>query len=267
VLWGRRERGRRGPKAGLTTDAVVDAAVALADADGLDAVSMSSVANRLGFTTMSLYRYVNSKDELLQLMWNASARGAQTLVLRGRSWRTRLREWTTIQREIIDQHPWITQLPMATPPLAPNSLTFVELGLAAMDDTDLPDADKLRVIGLLSSFTLSEARMAHDARRAAQRPAEQRPDEAPNDAPSEASSEAQGTPPPTFESVLRLVVDVDTYPRLHRIAWSAGGSVDAGSDEEAAAFLAGIDTILDGVQVAVERAQRARAARGRRTRS
>ena len=62
---------------------------------------------------------------------------------------------------MIDRHPWITQMPMAAPPLAPNSLTFVERGLETLDGTGLADPDKLRVIGLLSSCTLSEARMAH----------------------------------------------------------------------------------------------------------
>ena len=90
------------------------------------AVSMARVAKELGFTTMSLYRYVTSKDELLQLMWNASAQGAEELVLEGDGWRDRLRMWAMIQREMIDRHPWITQMPMAAPPMAPNSLTFVE---------------------------------------------------------------------------------------------------------------------------------------------
>src|SRR5688572_30415165 len=77
AVWGLRERPRRGPKPGLTLDAIVDAAVALADADGLGAVSMSRVAEKLGFTTMSLYRHVSSKDELLMLMMEAAI-GAPT---------------------------------------------------------------------------------------------------------------------------------------------------------------------------------------------
>src|ERR1700689_4746318 len=128
---------------------------------------MARVATDLGFTTMSLYRYVTNKDELLQLMWNASAQGAEELVLKGDNWRTRLQMWATVQREVLDRHPWITQMPMAAPPLAPNSLTFVERGLETLDDTGLADADKLRVIGLISSYSLSEARMAHDASRGA----------------------------------------------------------------------------------------------------
>ena len=93
LLWGRRERGKRGPRPGLSADAIVEAAVRLADAEGLEAVSMARVAAELGFTTMSLYRHVASKDELLQLMWNASALGAENLVIEGDDWRSRLRTW------------------------------------------------------------------------------------------------------------------------------------------------------------------------------
>src|SRR5216684_5258426 len=113
LLWGRRGRGQRGPKPGLSVDAIVTAAIQLADAEGLEAVSMAHVAEQLGFTTMSLYRHVSSKEELLQLMWNASAQGAEDLVLTGGDWRARLRMWAMVQRQMIDQHPWITQMPMA----------------------------------------------------------------------------------------------------------------------------------------------------------
>ena len=128
---------------------------------------MARVAAELGFTTMSLYRYVASKDELLQLMFNASALGAESLVIEGDDWRSRLRAWAIIQRDMLDLHPWITQLPMAAPPVAPNSLHFVERGLEALDGTGLAESQKIRAIGLISSYTLSEARMANDAARAA----------------------------------------------------------------------------------------------------
>jgi AcrR family transcriptional regulator len=237
LLWGRRQRGRRGPRPGLSVDSIVGAAVALADAEGLEAVSMARVAKELGFTTMSLYRYVTSKDELLQLMWNASAQGAEELVLEGDGWRPRLRKWAIIQREMLDRHPWITQMPMAAPPIAPNSLTFVERGLETLDGTGLADDDKLRVIGLLSSYTLSEARMAHDAARAAAQAA---------------AAGTQAGPAWTFEALLRELVDKRNYPRLHRIAWSAeiGGS-PSGFDEDEE-FLFGVDRILDGVQALIE---------------
>lgn len=242
LLWGRRGRGQRGPKPGLSVDAIVAAAIRIADAEGLEAVSMAHVADQLGFTTMSLYRHVASKEELLQLMWNASAQGAEELVITGDDWRARLRMWAMVQREMIDRHPWITQMPMAAPPMAPNSLTFVERGLEAMDDSGLPDADKLRVIGLISSYTLSEARMAHDAARAAR----------------QAQAAATGTEPLpawTWEGLVREVADEQTYPRLHRLAWSASIGDDSSGWNEEEEFRFGLDRILDGIEVLIRTAQ------------
>jgi AcrR family transcriptional regulator len=223
-------------------DAIVTAAIRLADAEGLEAVSMARVAEQLGFTTMSLYRHVASKEELLQLMWNASAQGAEDLVLAGADWRARLRAWAMIQREMIDRHPWITQMPMAAPPMGPSSLTFVERGLEAMDGTGLPDVDKLRIIGLISSYTLSEARMAHDGARAAR---------------AAAAAAAGGAPVPawTYEALQREFADEQAYPRLHRLAWSASIGDDPAGFDEHEEFLFGLDRILDGVEALIRTAQ------------
>jgi AcrR family transcriptional regulator len=243
LLWGRRGPGKRGPRPGLSADAIVDAAIRLADAEGLEGVSMARVAAELGFTTMSLYRYVDSKEELLQLMWNGSARGAEDLVLEGDGWRPRLRMWAIVQRDMIDLHPWISQMPMAAPPVAPNSLVFVELGLATMDGTPLTDPDKLRFIGLIASYTLSEARMANDALRAAR------------DAAAAAGDGGEPAPLWTFDALLRELADEATYPRLYRIAWTPpGDGGSAGPPSEREEFLFGIDRILDGIQAFMDRA-------------
>jgi AcrR family transcriptional regulator len=234
LLWGRRERGRRGPKPSLSIDAIVEAAIGVADAEGLEAVSMARVAAELGFTPMSLYRYVENKDELLALMWNASAQGVESLVIEGDGWRSRLRTWASVQREMLERHPWITRMPMAAPPLAPNSLTFVERGLETLQETGLPDADKLRALGLVSSYTLSEARMAHDAALAAAR------------------AEASGSPPPpSFEALLRELVDPASYPLLHHIAWTADIGESSSGFDEAQEFAFGLDRILDGIEALI----------------
>ena len=256
LLWGRRARGKRGPRPGLSADSIVDAAVQIADAEGLDAVSMARVAAKLGFTTMSLYRYVANKDELLQLMWNASATGAETLVIEGDGWRSRLRTWAIIQRDMLDLHPWVTHMPMAAPPLAPNSLHFVERGLETMDETGLPDSDKLRIIGLLSSYTLSEARMADDAKRAALAAAETEAagTERAGTEPAEPAGDTGDTgaePPPDYGWLLRELVDERTYPRLYRLAWDPAPDGQLTEREE---FLFGIDLILDGAQALIDRA-------------
>jgi AcrR family transcriptional regulator len=285
LLWGRRERGRRGPRPGLSADAIVTAAMRLADAEGLEAVSMARVAAALGFTTMSLYRYVTNKDELLALMWNASALGAENLVIEGAGWRERLRTWAVIQRDMLDRHPWLTQMPMAAPPVAPNSLHFVERGLATLDGTALTDSEKIRIIGLLSSYTLSEARMVADAVRAAMAAgaSAERPgtlaagtgsageaseaDEANGANRTSGTGEtdeagkatgAGGTnrdgapaPPESYEALLRELVDERTYPRLYRLAWAPEPENPPSEREQ---YLFGVDTILDGVQALVDRA-------------
>jgi AcrR family transcriptional regulator len=241
LLWGRRERGRRGPRPGLSADAIVEAAIRVADAEGLEAVSMARVAAELGFTTMSLYRHVANKDELLQLMWNASATGAQNLVLEGDGWRAKLRMWATIQRDILALHPWIAQMPMAGPPLAPNSMHFVERALDAMEGTGLRSADKMRIIGLISFYTLSDARMANDAARAAKK-----------------AMEAGHSPDPammfSYDALLRELIDEPTFPLLYKLAWSPDTEAPQGARAE---FLFDIDLILDGVQALIDRGREA----------
>ncbi len=255
LLWGRRERGKRGPRPGLSTEAIVSAAIQLADAEGLEALSMARVAAKLGFTPMSLYRYVASKEELLQLMWDGSAVGAESLVIEGDGWRERLRSWAVFQRDMIDLHSWITQMAMAVPPMGPNSLHFVELGLATMDDTPLPDPDKLRFLGLIASYTLSEARMAADARRAAEAAREARAAQGAHQAEytggTGPAADAGTGPPEDYEALLRELVDESTYPRLYRLAW---GPPPASPPTEREQFLLGLDTILDGVQALIDRA-------------
>jgi hypothetical protein len=146
---------------------------------------------------------------------------------------------------MMDRHPWITQLPMAVPPLGPNSLAFVERGLEALDGTGLHDGDKLRVIGLLSSYALSEARMANDAARAARDAI---------DAAAAADADG-GEPPPvwSYEALLRELADEQTYPRLHRLAWTADLGDSPSGFEERQEFLFGVDAILDGVQALIDR--------------
>lgn len=231
LLWGRRERGRTGPKPGLTVDAIVDAAIGLADAEGLDAVSMKRVAAELGFTTMALYRYVDTKDELLAMMWNASAIGLPAVS--GDTWRERLTDWALIQFETLARRSWILELPAARPPAGPASLAWVEQALAALGDTPLSEAAKMSVVGLLSTYTLGEARLQLEERQA----------------------RAEGAAL-DYAALLREVADEDTYPALHHAAWS--GELDqrtqpGGAGFDMDMFRFGLERILDGVELLVER--------------
>ena len=233
TLWGRRSPGSRGPKAELDVDRIVGAAVDIANADGLEAVSMARVAKELGFTTMSLYRHVQNKDELFQLMWNASARTLTDWTPEGTTWRERLTSWALRQREVIEQNIWITQLPMATPPLAPSSLAWVELGLLALDEVEAPDYVKIRVLGLISQHGLIDARMAYDERRA-------------RELAKETGVETD------YGTLVRELADPATYPRLTRLV-SAEEPPEAPADEPHAEYLFDIGLILDGFEAVAGR--------------
>jgi len=231
LLWGRRERGRTGPKPGLTVDAIVDAAIHVADAEGLDAVSMKRVAAELGFTTMALYRYVDSKDELLAMMWNASALGLPTVS--GDGWREWLANWAMVQFDGVCRRTWILQMPMSRPPAGPASLAWVEQALQAMAVTGLTEAEKMGVVGLISAYSLSEARMQYEESRA-----------------------RAATSDTDYAAVLRELVDEQTYPALYQAAWS--GELDEPSAGRPTTFdmdqfRFGLERILDGVQVLIDR--------------
>ena len=231
LLWGRREVGRRGPKPGLSVEAIVAAAIDIANAEGLDAVSMAKVAKAVGFTTMSLYRHVSNKDELLQLMWNASADGVLDFELEGDTWRDRLLSWAMAQREAIARNIWIVQMPMATPPLAPNSVTWMERGLEALDDTGLADGDKLRILGMLASHALIDARMAYDAQQAL----------------------GKGEKPVDYTEILREVVEEQRFPRLHRVAWSGEADEPEPGGDPFAEYRFDLEVILDGIEALIAR--------------
>ncbi|WP_413316644.1 TetR/AcrR family transcriptional regulator [Agrococcus sp. 1P02AA] len=150
VTWGVAALPHRGPKRELSTERIVEAAIELADADGLDAVSMGKVAARLGAAPMSLYRYVTGKDDLLLLMFDTASE--VTVPGSGSTWRERLTEWAMFVRTTYDAHPWLADLPPSSIPTTPNRLAIIEDGLAALEGVRMPDAGKLPTLLLLLGY-------------------------------------------------------------------------------------------------------------------
>ncbi len=134
----------RGRPPAFTRDQVVDAAIAIADAEGLDAVSIRRTAATIGAGAMSLYTYVSDKDRLIDLMVDRIAAGV--------SWPADLLGLANAQRHLMLRHPW---LPAALPNrrLAGRSmLTYLEQGLAALAPTGLAGTAKLEIVALLTGF-------------------------------------------------------------------------------------------------------------------
>ena len=161
LLWGTKERAPRGKKPALTVDAVVQAAIGLADAEGIDQVSMRRVAERLGVGAMSLYRYVPSKLELLDLMLDRiHAEHAEAAAPdEGEPWRARL-EWHARQsRALIQRHPWMLQVRMGQrPPLGPNIMAVFNAVLGAAKDIGLTPAETIAVTELIGNYVQGATR-------------------------------------------------------------------------------------------------------------
>ncbi|NUL43759.1 TetR family transcriptional regulator [Cellulosimicrobium funkei] len=155
AAWGLLETPQRGPTRGLDHHRIAEAAVGIADEEGLTAVTMASVARSLGFTTMSLYRYVSSKDELLRLMQDAAV-GIPAQATLPAVWPAGIKAWADLIRQSYRAHPWLMDLPRdQTAVLMPNTLRAAELGLATMAEVDLDDGEKLGVILLISQHVMS----------------------------------------------------------------------------------------------------------------
>ena len=93
LLWDKEPEGRRGPKPSRSIEEIGAAAGTIADTHGLDAVSMKSVANAIGLTTMSLYRYVDSKDELYAVMLDLAYGPPGLSYPPDAGWRDRITTW------------------------------------------------------------------------------------------------------------------------------------------------------------------------------
>ncbi len=165
-LWGRWDDRGRQAKEGLTLERITRAAVELANADGLAAVSMARVAQRLGFTTMALYRHVASKDELLLLMFN-SAIGSLPELPAGAGWRESLEVWAAHLSVGVLRAPWVVEI-NPTGLNTPMQVALLDLGLQALAGTGLPDGEKAAVLLVVSGHVFSHARTVSDYQRTEQ---------------------------------------------------------------------------------------------------
>ncbi len=129
------------------------AAIELADAEGLAALSMRGVAGKLGLATMSLYRHVDGKDDLIAQMVDAVFGEALLPDTPPEGWRARLTVAARLQWSIYRRHPWLAQLVSITRPQAlPNLLVHGEWALAAIDGRGLDAATMLIVHITLFSY-------------------------------------------------------------------------------------------------------------------
>jgi AcrR family transcriptional regulator len=232
LAWGVAAHPQRGPKRELSIEGIVDAAIEIADAEGLSAVSMSRVAASLGFTTMSLYRYVTSKDDLILLMQEAAGEVVVPDATIERGWREGVTAWVLAIRAAYREHPWIVDVPISGPPMTPNSLAIVDWFLREVRALPLSDGEKMSTLLLLTSYARATSAQDRDLGAAA------------------SAGDPAAVTGESFFATLAEFVTPERFPDLAPV-FAAGGYIadpaqptaDLGDD-----FTFGLERILDGIE-------------------
>jgi AcrR family transcriptional regulator len=238
TAWGLRERRAKGPKPSLSLDRIVAAGVAVAKSEGLAAVSMSRVAAQLGSSTMALYRYVTSKDELLALMMDMAV-GPPPSEPPGAGWREGLTRWAYAERAALLDNPWVLHMPLGGPPMTPNQIAWLEWGLGYLRETVLSAEDKLSVILLLSNFVWRVTTLEYDILEAAKA--------------AGTTVEAAMT---GYGRILARLADPGRFPEVHAAIAEGAFDDEEGDDGMDREFTFGLERILDGVEVLVGKKRR-----------
>ncbi|MBP1992326.1 TetR/AcrR family transcriptional regulator [Paenibacillus eucommiae] len=230
--WGLGKQPKRGPKGELSVKKIVEAAITIADKDGLSAVSMNRVAGSLGFTTMSLYRYISSKDDLLLLMQDSVCEIPIPPEVAGSDWREDMREYVKACIDVFRVHPWFGEIPITSVPVAPNNLLVIDWVLRAMRNFPLNDYEKMSIVLLLSSYSRSCGMIQRDMDRALQ---------------------AGGSPDSfsglDYSAALKQLVKPERFPNLHPVIMSGAYTGENESDNTVGDdFDFGLERILDGIE-------------------
>jgi len=234
LAWGRRAPSGRGPRPALNAERIVAAAVRVANAEGLEAVSMNRVAAELGSSPMALYRHVASKDELLMLMFDLPLEKPPRFP-DDAGWRERLIMWAQAHREGFQRYPWMVRMPISGPPITPNHMAWFDAGLAALADTALTEGEKVGAVLLVSMHVRSNVQLNADIEAA------------------EANTD-QAMVLAHYGAYLRQLINAEDHPAVWRALQAgvfAAEAIEADDD-----FEFGLETIIAGLEALMQRRER-----------
>ncbi|QES50864.1 TetR family transcriptional regulator [Streptomyces venezuelae] len=167
VIWARPPRTGRGPRPAHSRDSIAAEAVGIADAEGIEAVSMRRVAAAVGAGTMSLYNYVPRKEDLYELMVDAVSAEYELAAPTG-DWRADLRGLARQARELMHRHPWLPGLLSPVYGFSPHALRYLEHCLDCLAPLDVTPGEKLELIaavnGAVAAYAANELALAERAR-------------------------------------------------------------------------------------------------------
>ena len=221
---------RPGPRRSLDMHALAAAGVRLADKRGLVAVSMRTVAGEMGVASMALYRYVQSKHELLLMMVDEALGPPQASAAQSGGWRDRLAAWAHAYRDRLQAHPWVMAVPAEEPPILPYQTQWTEAGLDALAATPLTEQQKLSSLVLVTVYVRGQTQLSLGF-----------------DASPDSDAGVR------YGRRLLALADPARYPRL--TAAMTSGSLEDGSDFAASEFTFGLNTVLDGMAARIARQQ------------
>ena len=220
---------RRGPKQKLSVDEVVDAAIEIADRDGLDALSIRGLATALGLGAMSLYTYVPGRNELVVLMVDQVLGRTDLPPLPADDLRARLELVARTQYADVRAHPWLLDVAGVRPWLGPHMAERYEWQLSAVEGVGLDDLEMDQTVALLAGFASNIARAEHAVRRA--------------------ERESGMTDLEWWEANAETLGEVmahRSYPLAGRVGQAAGEAYQAASDPGRELEF-GLDRIVDGL--------------------
>jgi len=230
--WGLVKQPTRGPKGELSVQKIVDAAIAIADKDGLAAVSMNKVASSLGFTTMSLYRYISSKDDLLMLMQDAVGAIEVPPEREDVDWREEMREYVCACVDMFVKHPWFGDISITSIPIMPNTLRIIDWVLRPLRHFPLNDYEKVAILLLISSYARSCGIIMRDQVRAIQ-----------------AGATHETFSGLNYTAALKELVKPDRFPYLYPVIMSGSYTGENEADNTVGNdFDFGLERILDGIE-------------------
>jgi AcrR family transcriptional regulator len=169
LLWDEQQRPARGPKPTVRREEVVLAAIEVADRDGLAALTMQAVAERLGFTTMALYRYVPSKEALIDAAVDAAMGQPPERTGPREGWRQEVKRWAFAKRAMLCSRPWLAELPFVAAPHGPNWLSWHEAFLETIMDTGLNPEDMMDMLSIVHGYVTGSSDTAISLARSVSR--------------------------------------------------------------------------------------------------
>ena len=152
LLWDTPQKATRGPKAALSRDDVVAAAIHVADEGDLAALTMHAVAAQLGYTPMALYRYFPNKEALVDAAVDAALGAPPPRDGPHEGWRPEIRHWAYAKRAMLCARPWLAELPFVAAPHGPNWLSWHEAFLRTIAHTGLTPEDMMDVLSVVHGY-------------------------------------------------------------------------------------------------------------------